>query len=114
MAKKVFVAGLDYAVSDEQLETLFSQFGTVESAKVIIDHDTGRSKGFGFVEMSSDAECASAITSLNDTQYEGRMLSVKEAKPKGGTPNNNYNSSFNSRNNSYGNKNRGSGSGRRY
>lgn len=112
MAKKLFVAGLDFGVTDEQLGELFSQFGNVESAKVIIDHDTGRSKGFGFVEMSSEKECSSAIASLNETQFEGRSLTVKEARPKGGTPHNNFNSSFKSRN-SFGNKSRGS-SKRRY
>lgn len=112
MAKKIFVAGLAYSVSDEQLGELFSQFGQVESAKVIIDHDTGRSKGFGFVEMSSDQECMNAISSLHETQYEGRSLQVKEARPKGGTPNNN--SSFGSRNNSYNNNKGRGGSNRRY
>lgn len=82
MAKKIFIAGLAYSVSDDQLGSLFSQFGEVQSAKVIMDHDTGRSRGFGFVEMSSEKECANAIASLNETQFEGRTLMVKEAKPR--------------------------------
>ena len=83
MAKNVFVAGLAYSVTDEQLESLFAEHGSVRSAKVIIEHDTGRSKGFGFVEMSSDTEAMSAISALNNQPFEGRTLMVKEARPKG-------------------------------
>ncbi|MFW5703556.1 MAG: RNA recognition motif domain-containing protein [Patescibacteria group bacterium] len=83
MAKKLFVAGLAYSVTEEQLADLFSEHGTVESVKLIIDHDNGRSKGFGFVEMGSEQEGSQVIDALNDQQYEGRALIVKEARPKG-------------------------------
>ena len=86
MAKNLFVAGLDYSVTDDQMQELFSQFGTVASAKVIMDHDTGRSKGFGFVEMGSNEEAMAAITALNETEFQGRTLMVKEARPKGDRP----------------------------
>lgn len=105
MAKKLFVAGLAYSVSDEQLAELFSQVGTVESAKVIIDHDTGRSKGFGFVEMSSDQEATDAISKLNEYPFEGRNLMVKEARPKGDSPH--QNNRFNNGNNYNRNQGRG-------
>lgn len=113
MAKKIFVAGLPYSVSDEQLKTMFSQFGEVDSAKIITDRDTGRSKGFGFVEMSSDNDCVNAITSLNNTQFEGRSLIVKEARPKEESSRNSFNSSFKSRSAPFGSRNRG-GSNRKY
>jgi len=64
------------------LEQLFSQFGTVESAQVITDRDTGRSKGFGFVEMASESEAQAAISGLNEKEHEGRALTVNEAKPR--------------------------------
>ncbi len=83
MAKNLFVAGLDYSVTNGELEELFSQFGSVVSAKVIIDRDTDRSKGFGFVEMSSNAEAQAAIGNLNQKDFKGRNLMVKEALPKG-------------------------------
>lgn len=86
MAKNLFVAGLDYSVTDDQMQELFSQFGSVASAKVIMDHDTGRSKGFGFVEMGSNEEAMAAITALNETEFQGRTLMVKEARPKGDRP----------------------------
>ncbi|HUG43629.1 MAG TPA: RNA-binding protein [Acidobacteriota bacterium] len=79
---KLYVGGLPYSVSEGQLEELFSQHGTVESARVITDRMTGRSRGFGFVEMSSQEEAEKAIGELNGTQLEGRTLTVNEAKPK--------------------------------
>ncbi len=82
MAKNLFVAGLDYSVTSSELEELFSQFGSVVSAKVIMDRDTDRSKGFGFVEMSSGDEAQAAISNLNQTDLKGRTLMVKEARPK--------------------------------
>lgn len=91
MAKNLFVAGLDYSVTDDQLQELFSQFGTVASAKVIIDRDMNRSKGFGFVEMGSNEEAMAAISALNETDFQGRTLLVKEARPKGDQPNNRFN-----------------------
>ena len=81
-SNKLYVGGLPYSISDRQLEELFSQHGTVESARVITDRMTGRSKGFGFVEMSSQEEAESAIQSLNGTDLEGRSITVNEAKPR--------------------------------
>ncbi len=81
MGKKVYVGNLSYSVSDESLAEMFSQFGTVESARVVTDRDSGRSKGFGFVEMSSDEEATTAIERLNGSSFEGRNMNVSEAKP---------------------------------
>lgn len=80
--RKLFVGGLPYSVSDNQLEELFSNHGTVESARVITDRMTGRSRGFGFVEMSSEDEAQEAMEKLNGTEYEGRNLTVNEARPR--------------------------------
>lgn len=85
MSKKIYVGGLPYSVSDRQLEELFTPHGAVESSRVILDRNTGRSKGFGFVEMSSTEEADSAINSLNGTQVEGRTLTVNEARPREST-----------------------------
>ena len=82
MGKKIYVGNLPYSVTDATLEQLFSAHGTVQSAQVIMDRDTGRSKGFGFVEMSSDAEAQAAINALNLKEVEGRSLTVNEARPK--------------------------------
>ena len=82
MGKKVYVGNLDYSVDDAALEGLFAPHGTVESAHVIQDRDTGRSKGFGFVEMSSDEEAQSAIEALNGQEVNGRALKVNEARPR--------------------------------
>jgi RNA recognition motif-containing protein len=82
VGKKLYVGNLAYSVSRTDLEEWFAQFGTVQSAQVISDRDTGRSKGFGFVEMDSDAEAAAAIQGLNETEHEGRRLTVNEAKPR--------------------------------
>src|SRR5438874_5150318 len=82
MGKKLYVGNLNYDVTDGQLESMFSAHGTVQSVQVIMDRDTGRSKGFGFVEMGSDAEAQAAITALNGTEVEGRALTVNEARPK--------------------------------
>ena len=84
MGKKLYVGNLSYDVSDSDLTTLFAAHGTVQSAPVIMDRDTGRSKGFGFVEMGSDAEAQAAIAALNGQQHEGRSLTVNEARPKEG------------------------------
>lgn len=80
--RKLYVGGLPYSVSDRQLEELFSAHGTVESARVIIDRMSGRSRGFGFVEMSSQEEAQAAVDNLNGTDLEGRSLTVNEAKPR--------------------------------
>src|SRR4051794_13408087 len=82
MGKKLYVGNLPYSVGDPELEQLFSPHGTVQSAQVIMDRDTGRSKGFGFVEMGSDQEAQAAIQALNGQQIEGRALTVNEARPK--------------------------------
>ena len=82
MNKNLYVGGLPYSVTDEQLQNTFAAHGTVESAKVITDRDTGRSRGFGFVEMSTQEEAEKAIAALNGTELEGRTLTVNLAKPK--------------------------------
>jgi RNA recognition motif-containing protein len=82
MGKKLYVGNLAYTVGDSDLEQLFAAHGTVVSAQVIQDRDTGRSKGFGFVEMSSDQEAQAAITALNGKELEGRTLTVNEARPR--------------------------------
>jgi RNA recognition motif-containing protein len=82
MGKKLYVGNLGYNVSDGDLSQLFSQHGTVESANVIMDKMTGRSKGFGFVEMASDEEAQAAIAALNGKDYDGRALTVSEARPR--------------------------------
>jgi cold-inducible RNA-binding protein len=81
MGKKLYVGNLPYSATDQILVDTFAQCGTVESAKIIMDRDTGRSKGFGFVEMSSDAEAADAISKFNGADYDGRSLTVNEARP---------------------------------
>src|SRR5687767_689622 len=82
MGRKLYVGNLSYGVDSSALEQLFSQYGTVQSAEVISDRETGRSKGFGFVEMSSDEEAQAAIAALNGQQHDGRTLTVNEAKPR--------------------------------
>src|SRR3984893_1050955 len=82
VGKKLYVGNLAYRVSSSDLEQMFSQFGTVESAEVISDRDTGRSKGLGFGEMSNDAEARAAIDALHDQENDGRRLTVNEARPR--------------------------------
>lgn len=82
MGKKVYVGNLDYGVDNAALEALFAPHGTVESANVIQDRDTGRSKGFGFVEMSTEEEAQAAISALDGTDNGGRALRVNEARPR--------------------------------
>ena len=79
----IFVAKLNYATSEDALRQAFEAFGTVDSAKVIMDRETNRSKGFGFVEMPDDNEAREAISSLNDSELDGRTIVVKKANPKG-------------------------------
>ncbi len=81
-SKNLYVGGLPYTVRDKQLEEIFSAHGTVESARVITDKFTGRSRGFGFVEMSSQSEAQKAIEALNGTGVYGRTLTVDEARPQ--------------------------------
>ncbi len=82
MGKKLYVGNLTYGVTNSTLEQMFTVHGTVESAQVIMDRDTGRSKGFGFVEMKSDQEAQAAIIGLNGKEVEGRALTVNEARPR--------------------------------
>ena len=82
MGKKIYVGNLPFSITDASLETMFAEAGTVESAKIITDRYTGQSKGFGFVEMSTDEEASEAIQKFNGTEYEGRTLKVAEAKPQ--------------------------------
>jgi RNA recognition motif-containing protein len=82
MGKKLYVGNLSYSIDDGSLQQLFAAHGTVQSAQVIMDRDTGRSKGFGFVEMGADAEAQAAIQALNGAEVEGRTLTVNEARPK--------------------------------
>jgi cold-inducible RNA-binding protein len=86
MNKKLYVGGLSYSVTDAQLQALFASHGTVESAKVVMDRDTDRSRGFGFVEMSTQEEAEKAIAALNGTQHEGRSLTVNISKPREDRP----------------------------
>ena len=89
MEKKLFVGGLPYSVTDDQLHELFAAHGTVESATVVVDRYTDRSRGFGFVEMSTEEEAQKAIEALNGSELQGRSLTVnisrpRESRPQGG------------------------------
>jgi RNA recognition motif-containing protein len=81
MGKKLYVGNLPFSATDQVLADTFSRYGTVESSKIIIDRDSGRSKGFGFVEMSTDAEAQAAISQCNGADYDGRAMTVNEARP---------------------------------
>ena len=82
MGAKIYVGGLPYSTTEQQLSDLFAAHGTVASARIITDKFTGQSRGFGFVEMSADAEAQAAITALNGTELGGRTLTVNEARPQ--------------------------------
>jgi RNA recognition motif-containing protein len=82
MGRKLYVGNLAYSITDGDLERMFESHGTVQSAQVIMDRETGRSKGFGFVEMGSDAEAQAAITAMHGKEVDGRTLTVNEARPK--------------------------------
>lgn len=82
MAKKLYVGNLSYGMSDSDLQRLFEEYGTVESAQIVMDRESGRSKGFGFVEMSNDQEAQAAIDGLNGQEVNGRALTVNEARPR--------------------------------
>lgn len=86
MGRKIYVGNLSYNTTSSDLEQLFASHGQVQSAEVISDRATGRSKGFGFVEMGSDEEATAAIAALNGTEHDGRSLTVNEAKPKENKP----------------------------
>jgi len=97
----IFIAGLSYNITDNDLVDLFGEYGEIASAKVIMDRDSGRSKGYGFVEMENDASAQKAIEELNGAEYDGRVISVSEARPRNeGAPR---------RNNNGGGGNRGGG-----
>jgi RNA recognition motif-containing protein len=81
MGKKLYVGNLPFSATDQILSDTFAQCGTVDSAKIIMDRETGRSKGFGFVEMSSDAEAQMVITKFNGMDYDGRAMTINEARP---------------------------------
>jgi len=81
MSKKLYVGNLPFSATDQTLLETFSQCGTIESAKVITDRETGRSKGFGFVEMTNDTEAQNAIAKFNGAQFDGRAMTVNEARP---------------------------------
>ncbi|MDR2520341.1 MAG: RNA-binding protein [Bacteroidales bacterium OttesenSCG-928-I14] len=78
----IFIAGLNFRLSDSDLVTLFEGYGTVNSARVIVDRQTGKSKGYGFVEMEDDSSARKAIAELNGSEFDGRTISVSEARPK--------------------------------
>ena len=82
MSRKLYVGNLPYSATEQTIQSKFAACGTVESVKLITDRDTGRSKGFGFIEMGSEAETQAAIETLNDTDFDGRPLRVNEAKPQ--------------------------------
>ena len=82
MGKKLYVGNLPYSITDDGLHSAFAEFGAVSSAKVITDRETGRSKGFGFVEMESDSDADMAIEKLNGAQMDGRAINVSEARPQ--------------------------------
>jgi RNA recognition motif-containing protein len=86
MGNKLYVGNMSYEMDSSALQELFSAHGTVQSAQIITDRETGRSKGFGFVEMGSDAEAQAAIAAMNGTEHGGRALTVNEAKPKESRP----------------------------
>lgn len=100
MGNKLYVGNLAFSVTENTLSDLFSQHGTVDSCRLVTDRDTGRSKGFAFVEMSTDEEAQSAISALGGTEYEGRDLTVNEARPReprtGGGGGNGFRSNGNS------------------
>jgi len=98
----IFVARLNYSTEEDSLRYLFEGFGSVDSVKIIFDRETGRSKGFGFVEMPNDEEAQDAINALNDTDFEERTIVVKKARPRKDNRNNRGGGGYNSNRNNYG------------
>ncbi len=94
MSKKLYVGNLPYSANDQSLVDAFTECGSVQSAKVIMDRDSGRSKGFAFVEMSTDAEATNAITRFNGSDWDGRAMTVSEAKPMAPRENRGSNSRY--------------------
>lgn len=86
MSKKLYVGGLSYNTTEGSLENLFAQAGTIDSVRIIMDRETGRAKGFGFVEMSDEDGASRAISMFNGTDFEGRNITVNEAKPQAERP----------------------------
>lgn len=86
MSKKLFVGSLSWGTTDDSLRDHFAKFGTVASARVVTDRDTGRSRGFGFVEFDSDKEAEAAVEGLNESQLDGRTITVNEARPREDKP----------------------------
>src|SRR5216117_3187846 len=113
MGNKLYVGNLAYSVRDDSLQQAFGQFGTVTSAKVMMDRDTGRSKGFGFVEMGSDAEAQSAINGMNGQALDGRAVVVNEARPREDRPGGGYGGGGGGRSGGGGGYGGGGGSGGR-
>lgn len=109
MGKRLFIGGLPFSIGDQQLNEVFSQVGAVESATVIMDKFSGRSKGFGFVEMSTEEEAQKAIQTLNNTELEGRRIVVNEARPLEARPQRD----FGNRGGGYGDRNRNDHRGNR-
>ena len=97
MGKKLFIGNLPFSVTDASLESAFAAHGTVESARVIMDRDTGRSKGFGFVEMSTDAEAVTVVKTMNGADLDGRAINVSEARAQAPRENTGGGSRFNNR-----------------
>jgi len=93
MGSKLYVGGLSYSTTEDSLSDLFADVGAIESVNIIMDRDSGRSKGFGFVEMSNHQEATNAIERLNGTNFEGREITVNEARPQAPRSNNNNNRS---------------------
>ena len=108
MATKLYVGGLPYSTQEDALKELFAQAGSVTSAVIIMDKMSGRSKGFGFVEMSTDAEAQSAVSMFNGQEFEGRKLTVNEARPmEARPPRTGGNGGYGGGNGGYGGGNRG-------
>jgi len=107
MAQKLYVGNLSYDTTEDSLKDLFSQYGEVASAMIISDKIPGRSKGFGFVEMSSEEEAQKAIDALNGSEFEGRKIIVNEARPKEDRPRRNFNRGGNRNYGNFGGGNRG-------
>jgi RNA recognition motif-containing protein len=108
MGNRLYVGNLAYSVGDDNLRQAFEQYGSVTSAKVMMDRDTGRSKGFGFVEMATDAEAQAAIRGLNGHSLDGRQLTVNEARPREDRPSSGFGGGAGNRGGGYG----GGGGGR--
>ncbi len=106
----IFIAGLSYSITDADLQELFQEYGEVASARVIMDRETRRSKGYGFVEMNNDEEAKNAISELNEVEYDGRTISVSEARPREERPARSFN---NNRGGGY-NRRGGNGNNNRY